>query len=204
MNHGPTTVALVGLAGYGGVYLNALLAGAGRPVVLVAGVDPRRPDRADELERGGVQLFPSLAAMYAAAVVPDLIVLSTPLHLHADQTCAAMGHGSHVLCEKPLAATPADAARMIAARDGSGRRLAVGFQWAYSPGVRRLKRDVVAGRFGQPARFRTRVYWPRAESYYTRNGWGRAGPHGGRANGAGQPGQQRLCPLRAEHAVRGR
>jgi predicted dehydrogenase len=173
VNNGGTTVGLVGIGGYGDVYLRALLAEAPRPVTLVAGVDPQpvRSAGSDELQRRGVPVFESLDAMYAGGVAPELVVLATPLQLHADQACAALARGSHVLCEKPMAATPADAARMIGARDRSGRVLSIGFQWAFAPGVRRLKADVLAGRFGRPTRFRTKVYWPRNEAYYGRNDW---------------------------------
>ena len=173
MNNGVTTVGLIGIGGYGDVYLRALLDGTGLPATLVAGVDPQpsRSTRYADLQQRGLPVYPSLDAMYGAGVAPDLVVLATPLQLHADQACAAMARGSHVLCEKPMAATPADAARMIDARDRSGRVLSIGFQWAFAPGVRRLKSDVLAGRFGRPTRFRTKVYWPRDEAYYGRNNW---------------------------------
>jgi predicted dehydrogenase len=172
VQHPPTTVALVGIGGYGDMYLRQLLDAGDRPATLVAAVEPNpeRSGRLDELRRQQVVTFPSLAAMYES-VTPELVVLATPLQLHADQTCLALGRGSHVLCEKPMAATPADAARMTAARDRSGRTLAIGYQWAFAPGVRQLKRDILDGRFGRPTRFRTRVYWPRPNAYYARNTW---------------------------------
>ena len=180
------TVALVGIGGYGDVYLAALLGptAADRRVALAAAVDPRadHSPRIGPVRRRGVPVFASLAAMYDAGLKPDLVVLSTPLQLHAEQARLALGRGSHVLCEKPIAATLADAGAMVAARDHSGRRLVIGYQWAFAPGVRRLKADAVAGRFGCPVRFRTRVYWPRDEAYYARNAWaGRLTAADGRA-----------------------
>ncbi len=170
----PTTVAVVGIGGYGEIYLRALLDdAAGRPVRFVAGVDPypERSTRVTDLRRRGVQVFPTLGAMYSAMPAPDLVVLASPLHLHAEQTVFALDRGSHVLCEKPIAATPDEVTAMIDARDRSGKMLAIGFQWAFDPGVKRLRADVQSGRFGRPTRFRTRVYWPRDEAYYTRNAW---------------------------------
>ena len=174
VNDSPTTVAVVGIGGYGEVYVRALLDdAAGRPVTFVAGVDPypQRSPRVGDLHARRVPVFPSLSAMYDAGLTPDLIVLASPLPLHAEQAVLALGRGSHVLCEKPIAATPDEAAAMIDARDRSGRMLAVGFQWAFDAGVRRLRADVRDGRFGPPRRFRTRVYWPRNHAYYARNGW---------------------------------
>lgn len=171
MSDSPTTVALVGLGGYGEVYVRALLDGAGgRPVSLVAGVDPV-VDRGPRLRERGVRVFASLAQLYDAGLSPDLVILSSPLHLHAEQSELALSAGSHVLCEKPVAATPDEAASMIAARDRSGRTLAIGYQWAFDPGMQRLKADVRRGRFGRPRRFACRTFWPRLESYYARNRW---------------------------------
>ena len=171
MKDNRTSVALVGIGGYGTVYLRALLDLPAHPVELVAGVDPleQRKERL-ELEQLKVPVYSTLSSLFEA-MTPDLVVLASPLHMHADQACYAIERGSHVLCEKPLAATPDDAARMIANRDRSNRILAVGYQWAFAPGVRHLKRDIVGGRFGKPVGFRTRVYWPRNEAYYTRNNW---------------------------------
>jgi hypothetical protein len=42
---------------------------------------------------------------------------------HTEATVAALKAGKHVLCEKPLAPTPADIKKMIAARDKSGKLL---------------------------------------------------------------------------------
>jgi predicted dehydrogenase len=61
---------------------------------------------------------PDLPALLADRDV-DLVVIATPSHVHADQTIAALDHGKHVVCEKPMALSVADADRMI---DPSRRR----------------------------------------------------------------------------------
>lgn len=53
-------------------------------------------------------------------VNPDVVVIAGPDHLHADQAIAAMDHGCHVLIEKPLATTSADAQRIIDAQERTG------------------------------------------------------------------------------------
>ncbi|MGC4032864.1 MAG: Gfo/Idh/MocA family oxidoreductase [Tepidisphaeraceae bacterium] len=177
-------IALVGIGGYGEVYLAALLAKSTPGLQFVAGVDPaaERCTRLAQVKAANVPIFPSLATMYTAGIVPDLAVIASPLQLHAEQSIYAMEHGSHVLVEKPITASLDELERMIAVRDRTGRHLAVGFQWAYSSGVQRLKRDIIAGRFGKPLRMKTRVYWPRDSVYYGRNGWaGRLRTPDGRA-----------------------
>jgi len=101
----------------------------------------------------------------------DLVVISSPIHLHADHTCTALAAGSHVLLEKPAAGSTADVDRMIAARDRAGRFVAVGFQWSFAEPVLALKADIMRGRLGRPLRGRALTLWPRTEAYYSRNEW---------------------------------
>lgn len=58
---------------------------------------------------------------------PDtLAIIASPPRWHAPQTLAALARGWHVLCEKPMAASAAEAERMIAAADSARRLLAIG------------------------------------------------------------------------------
>jgi predicted dehydrogenase len=167
------TVALVGLGGYGNTYVNALLADdASKRASLIAGVDPAPEScaRIADLRQRQIPIFKSLEEFLAAGRA-DLVVLCTPLHLHCEQAVAALDHGCHVLCEKPLGGHPDQARQMIDARDRAGRQIAIGYQWSFSAPIQMLKRDIAAGRYGLPRRLRTRVYWPRGEKYYHRNSW---------------------------------
>ena len=172
-NETPVRVMLVGIGGYGNMYVNAMLDhGAAHGAQLVAAVDPapRQCGRLNELTARGVPLLASLDE--ALETIPaDLVVLSTPIALHAPQTCAALAKGAHVLCEKPLCGSLDDARAMLAARERAGRQVAIGYQWSFSDAVLSLKQDILAGRLGAPRRLKTLVLWPRALSYYARNRW---------------------------------
>ncbi len=78
-------------------------------------------------ERYGVAFVPEKAALLARNDI-DAIVVTTPHHLHVDETLAALAQGKHVLVEKPLATSVAACERMIAAAAAAGRTLAVGYQ----------------------------------------------------------------------------
>nr|MBA3686655.1 Gfo/Idh/MocA family oxidoreductase [Planctomycetota bacterium] len=52
----------------------------------------------------------------------DLVHICTPHAAHADQVVAALAAGKHVICEKPLATTPDDIARMLAAARAAATR----------------------------------------------------------------------------------
>ena len=138
-----------------------MLAGAANPPTL-----PANPT----LEAAGVPLYPDLET-YFAGNRADLAVISGPIQVHAPQTCLALAHGAHVLCEKPAAAAIQEVLEMRAAEQRVGRFAAIGYQWSFSPAVQALKRDIQAGRFGRPLRLKTLVLWPRHRSYYTRNDW---------------------------------
>jgi predicted dehydrogenase len=170
---GRVTVVLVGIGGYGEMYLSALLdEPPGRDCDIVGVVDPRPGtcSRLAELQSMGVSTYPSLRDFYQTSTA-DLAVISSPIHLHAEHTCEAVAHHSHVLVEKPAAATVPDLDRMIRARDQAQRAVAVGYQWTFSPPILQLKHDIVDGRFGRPLTGRCLALWPRTEDYYHRNEW---------------------------------
>jgi predicted dehydrogenase len=109
--------------------------------------------------------------VFFAADKADLVILATPIHLHAEQTCLALAHGSHVLCEKPLCATVPEARQMIAAEQASDKFVAIGYQWSFSEAIQALKHDIMTGELGRPLRFKARILWPRWQAYYRRNRW---------------------------------
>lgn len=166
-------IALVGIGGYGASYVSELLkAGPEREVMIAGAIDPvpERCPMIDVLREDGVPVFADLEAFYQNEQA-DLVVISAPIQQHAPLTCMALAHGAHVLCEKPLAGSLADVERMIAARNASGKQVAIGFQWSFSQAILSIKRDILAGRFGKPLDGKALVLWPRGLSYYQRNRW---------------------------------
>ncbi|WP_344740223.1 Gfo/Idh/MocA family oxidoreductase [Microbacterium awajiense] len=76
----------------------------------------------------------------------DIVDVVTPGDSHAEITIAALEAGKHVLCEKPLANTVAEAEAMLAAAEraaANGRRAMVGFTYRRVPAVT-LMRDLIA------------------------------------------------------------
>ncbi len=169
----PIRVALIGIGGYGEVYLSALLdepGGAECEVVGVVDPYPERCSRLPELAGRGIPVYELPASLFSDHAV-DLTVISSPIQLHADHTCEALENGSNVLLEKPAAAVPAEVDRMIRTREGAGCFVAVGFQWSFARSILDLKRDILAGHFGAPQTGRSLTLWPRTEAYYRRNDW---------------------------------
>lgn len=169
----PINIALAGIAGYGDLYLESILArseAAGAVLVGVVDPSPQRSLRLDELRSRGVPVHASMESLFAASSV-DLMTISTPIHLHAPQTCFALERGANVLCEKPLGGTLADAVAMWQTQVTTGRFAAIGFQWSFSAAVRSLKADILAGTFGRPRTLKAIVSFPRSQAYFRRNDW---------------------------------
>lgn len=169
-----TNIVLVGIGGYGDVYVRALTRQKARENCNIAGVvDPFAASAPGygALKEMGVEFFGTQEEFYAKKSA-DLAIIATPIPLHESQAVYAMEHGSHVLLEKPIAATPEAGRRIAAAAERTGRKLAIGFQWCYDEAMLRLKADINSGVLGAPRRLRTLVLWPRDLAYYSRGtGW---------------------------------
>jgi predicted dehydrogenase len=82
----------------------------------------------------------------------DLVDICTPGDSHAEIAIAALAAGKHVLCEKPLANSVAEAEAMVAAAEraaASGVRAMVGFTYRRVPAVALARQLVADGRLGQ-------------------------------------------------------
>ncbi len=80
---------------------------------------------------------------------PDIVVVATPNLFHKPMTLAALEAGAHVLCEKPLALSYADAQEMMAAAQERGRVLTVGTHFRWSTPMQAAKAHADAGFFGE-------------------------------------------------------
>ena len=165
------TVLLVGIGGYGNIYVDNLLdEHEKKGVKIVGAVDPHPEGcrRLAELEQLQIPFFETMEDFYEKHIA-DLAVISTPIQFHCQQTCLALEKGSNVLCEKPISATIQEARAMMAKEAETGRFVAVGYQWSFSDAILSLKADVQAGVLGRPKRLKTLIFWPRNEEYYKRS-----------------------------------
>ena len=80
----------------------------------------------------------------------EAVYVATPVHLHAAQAIAAAEAGKHVLCEKPMALSVGECARMNAAAEASGVRLGVAYYRRFYPAVERVAELLRSGEIGAP------------------------------------------------------
>ena len=103
------------------------------------------------------------------------VIIATPDGLHAAQALAAIRAGKHVLVEKPMATSAADAASMVAAAREEGVRLGVAYHLHWHAGHRAVADLVRAGGLGDLRHMRAQWTWPAQDA----SNW-RAHPEVGR------------------------
>ena len=79
----------------------------------------------------------------------DVIHVCTPNRSHSEITVAALEAGKHVMCEKPMAKTAADARLMLDAAKRTGKKLTIGYQNRCNPRCLLLKRACDEGELGE-------------------------------------------------------
>jgi predicted dehydrogenase len=153
----PLTAVNVGVVGCGRVardrHLPALRTVAGARVVAVADPDPARLDDAASAHRVP-RRYRSHRDLVADGDV-EAVAVCVPAGLHADVAVTALQAGKHVLIEKPLCLTLAEAARIRAAAAHASATVMVGFNLRRHRLVLRARDLVAAGAIGEIEAIRT-------------------------------------------------
>jgi len=79
----------------------------------------------------------------------DAVYIPLPNHMHAQWSIAAAQAGKHILCEKPIALSSAEAESMVAAAADAGVILREAFMYQFHPAWRRTKELVDSGEIGE-------------------------------------------------------
>jgi D-xylose 1-dehydrogenase (NADP+, D-xylono-1,5-lactone-forming) len=133
--------------------LAAARAGEAVNVVAVASRDADRA--ASYAHRNGIATAHSSYRDLLEDTGVDAVHLSLPNSLHVEWALRAIAAGKHVLCEKPLAWTGADAAAVVAAARRAGVVLAEGFMYRHHPQTRALCELAGSGALGRVERIRS-------------------------------------------------
>lgn len=141
----------VAVAGVGSFTQRVLVPGLlATPAVEVVGIfGPTRPKLDEAAARLGIsRAFDNYRAMLDASR-PDAVVIATPNDLHAPMALDAIARGHHVLCEKPLGISLAEAEAMHDAAREAGVRTAINFTYRSTTAFRHMRsliRDGAVGR----------------------------------------------------------
>jgi predicted dehydrogenase len=125
----------------------AMQRGTWSEVIAIASRDWTRAERvANEL--GVPRAYGSYEELLADSAV-EAVYVPLPNHLHVPWSIEAAEAGKHVLCEKPLALSLAEARELLAARDRTGVRIQEAFMVRSAPQWLRARDIVRSGRIGE-------------------------------------------------------
>jgi UDP-N-acetyl-2-amino-2-deoxyglucuronate dehydrogenase len=125
---------------------------------------------AKAVARTGARGHESYTAMLESTTA-DIVVLTTPSGLHAQQAVEAAHAGKHVMTEKPMATRWQDGLRMVTACDEASVRLFVVKQNRRNATLQLLKKAVERRRFGRIYMVNVNVFWSRPQEYYDSAPW---------------------------------
>lgn len=139
-----TTLGVIGLGRIGAFHTETLSGIAGLDGLVIT---DERTDVAQEVAaKHGAKAVDSVAELLASGV--DGVVVSAATPAHAELTLAAVERGIPTFCEKPIASTAAESARVAAAIAKSGVPVQVGYQRRFDAAFAAAKRAVDAGELG--------------------------------------------------------
>ena len=79
----------------------------------------------------------------------DVVHVLTPNRSHSFITVDALEAGKHVMCEKPMAINSEEAQKMLDAAKRTGKKLTIGYQSRQRSDAQYMKKEVLAGTFGE-------------------------------------------------------
>lgn len=146
-----------GVLSTAGIALRKVIPGMRKtPFGNVAAIASRSADRAAEAaERLGIpRHYGSYEELLADPEI-DTIYNPLPVHMHVDWSIRAMEAGKDVLCEKPIALTAQDTARLVEVRDRTGRQVLEAVMVRQHPQWLRVRELVRSGEIGEPCLVQT-------------------------------------------------
>ena len=102
---------------------------------------------------------------------PELVAVATYSGTHAGIAVDCIEAGCHVIIEKPIALSLADADRIMEAEQRMGVKVSANHQNRFNTAVQQMRSAVRTGRFGKLLYGTTSIRWTRGEDYYKSADW---------------------------------
>lgn len=143
----PLRMGMIGI-GVGGAEM-LLLMEVAPEIDLMAGADINPVTRQRFKERyPNARVYESAEALCSDPDV-EAVWISSPNRFHAEHTILAANHGKHVVVEKPMALSLAQAEEMVRAAERNGVKLMAGHTRAYTLPIRAMRKIIVSGKLGR-------------------------------------------------------
>ncbi|GIX05573.1 MAG: oxidoreductase [Planctomycetaceae bacterium] len=129
---------------------------------LAAVCDPNEALLAQRQTQWGPARYTTNYADIAQDPSIDAVIIATPNYTHKEIALACIAAGKHVMCEKPLGLSFAEAREMYRAARTRGVRHMTAFTYRFAPSMRYLKHLLRSGHLGTPRHFRSQRFldWP--------------------------------------------
>jgi predicted dehydrogenase len=152
----PLRVAIIGFGLAGSAFHAPLISAV--PDLRLASIVTSNPERARQAgERfPGARVVPDTDALLAAAADHDLVAVASPNRFHVSHGLAALEAGLHLVVDKPVAASSADARRLAGAAADRGLVVAAFHNRRWDGDALTVRRLLDEGRLGKLLRFESR------------------------------------------------
>lgn len=165
------TCALIGCGRIAANHLNAM-AQPGFELVALCDSDLSQIDRLlSRADVPSVERYANYHTMIAEHPELDLVAIATPSGTHASIALDCIAAGLHVIVEKPIALSMADANAIVEAARERDVRVAVCHQNRFNPAVQAMRHALEAGHFGVLSHGGVAVRWNRDAAYYAQAPW---------------------------------
>lgn len=164
------------LIGCGRIATNHIKAALNNKLEIVAVCDLEESHMLSLLSKHGLEKdetirhYTDFRRMLAEAK-PDLVSIATESGSHAEMALACIDAGFHVIIEKPMAMSMADADEIIRRSEAKGVKVSACHQNRFNIAVQELRGAIEQGRFGKLSHGSIHVRWNRNEGYYTQAPW---------------------------------
>jgi UDP-N-acetyl-2-amino-2-deoxyglucuronate dehydrogenase len=163
----PIRFAVIGLGHIGRRHAALITARPGARLVALCDVLPEERGFRPEGVGEEIPLFKAVGDLLGRGPELDVACICTPNGLHASQAIQLLEAGVHVVVEKPLALTTADAEAIIAAAAKANRQVFGVMQNRYSPASAWLKEQMDNQSLGRILQVHLNCFWNRDHRYYT-------------------------------------
>ena len=79
----------------------------------------------------------------------DAVIIATPPHTHREMVLAALAHGKHILCEKPLGTSAEESLQLAIAAEQAGVANMVGYNYIRTPASQLARQIIESGEIGE-------------------------------------------------------
>ena len=164
------------LIGCGRISTNHILAARNNHLEIAAVCDILPEAMENLLAKHGLEQDPSIARytdyiQMLDEVKPTLVSIATESGIHGQIALACIDRGIHVIIEKPMAMSMAEADEIIRRSGEKNVKVAACHQNRFNVAVQKTRAALEAGRFGRLSHGSVHVRWNRNRGYYTQAPW---------------------------------